>query len=213
MEFQRVSIRPKNGSSFSVLFNPTQYTIDKGNTLAETAIPGLDSPILQYVNGNTRTLNMDLFFDTYEEQSDVRYHTAKVYKLLMVDAETHAPPICNIVWGCFSFCGVLDHVSGKYTLFLPDGTPARATLSVTFKEYIEVAVLVRQDPTQSADHRKTRVVEAGEKLGDIAFREYGDARKWRPIADANQLDDPLHLTPGHVLIIPALDLSGGVKHA
>jgi nucleoid-associated protein YgaU len=213
MAFQRASIQPEHGSTFNVLFNPTQYTIEKSNSLAEAGIPGLEAPILQYVHGNTRTLNMDLFFDTYEERTDVRDHTSKVYDLLLVDAETHAPPICKIVWGCFSFRGVLDHVSGRYTLFLPDGTPVRATLSVSFKEYIEVEVLVRQNPTHSADHQKTRVVQAGDKLTDIAFREYGDARKWRPIADANRLDNPLQLKPGHVLIIPALNTKGARKHA
>jgi len=213
MEFQRVSIQPEGKSSFSVLFNPTQYTIEKANTLAETAILGLEAPILQYVHGNTRTLTMDLFFDTYEEGTDVRGHTAQVYELLNINAGTHAPPICKIVWGCFSFRGVLDHVSGKFTLFLPDGTPARATLSVSFKEYKEVEVLVRENPTESADHRKTCVVQAGDKLSEIAHREYGDARKWRPIADANHLEDPLHLTPGRVLVIPALDPSGAMKHA
>jgi nucleoid-associated protein YgaU len=213
MEFQRASIKPEGGSAFSVLFNPNQYTIDKANTLAETGIPGLEAPILQYVRGNTRTLSMDLFFDTYEEQTDVRDYTAQVYKLLLIDPAKHVPPICKVVWGSFSFRGVVDHISGRYTLFLPDGTPARATLTVSFKEYIEVEVLVRQSPTESVDHRKTLVVQAGDRIGDIAYREYGDARKWRPIAVVNQLEDPLQLTPGQVLVIPALDISGGVKHA
>ncbi len=44
----------------------------------------------------------------------------------------------------------MDHVSGKFSLFLPDGTPARANLTVTFKEFIDVEVLVQQNPTQSA---------------------------------------------------------------
>lgn len=213
MEFQRAYIQPEGGQGFSVLFNPTQYTIDKANSLAETGIPGLEAPILQYIHGNTRTLSMDLFFDTYEEQTDVREYTASVHQLLLIDASTHVPPICDIVWGCFSFRGVADHVSGKYDLFLSDGTPVRATLTVSFKEYIEVDVLVRENPTESADHRKTFVVRAGDRISDIAHREYGDARKWRPIADANRLEDPLQLTPGRVLIIPALDVSGAAKHA
>src|SRR4051794_3932383 len=213
MEFQVATIWPDGGDEFSVLFNPTQYSIDKANQIAEAAIPGLEAPILQYVHGNTRTLSMDLFFDTYEEQDDVRDYTDQVFDLLLIDPDTHVPPICDVEWGSFSFRGVLDHVSGKFTLFLPDGTPARATLSVVFKEYIEVDVLVQARPKQSADHRKTRVVQAGERLGDIAYQEYGDAAKWRPIADANRLVDPLQLSPGARLVIPALDTSGKVKHA
>jgi hypothetical protein len=205
MELQKISITPKGQSAFSVLFNPTQYTVAKANQIAEAAIPGLGAPILQYVHGNTRTLTMDLFFDTYEERSDVSSKTQKVYGLLDIDAATHAPPVCDIQWGTFLFTGVLDHVSGQFALFLSDGTPVRATLSVVFKEYIDVDKLVRVHPTQSADHRKSRVVTSGERLDTIAAEEYGDPGKWRVIADANNMNDPARLEPGRTLTIPPLN--------
>jgi len=203
MEFQKASIQPAGQGTIDVLFNPTQYGIDKGNQIAEAGIPGLEAPILQYVRGNTRSLSMDLFFDTYEEQADVRDWTDQIYNLLYIDPSTHAPPICTITWGTFSFTGVLDHVSGKFTLFLADGTPVRATLTVTFKEFIEVDVLVRQQPLQSSDHRKTRLVKSGDRIDNIAAEEYGSAKQWRPIAEASNLDNPRQLEPGRPLIIPA----------
>jgi hypothetical protein len=204
MEYAKASILPEGQNSIDVLFNPNLYTVAKGNTIAEAAIPGLQAPILQYVNGNTRTLGMDLFFDTYEEQIDVTMYTDQIYGLLAIDPETHAPPICEITWGGFFFRGVLDNVSGQFSLFFPDGTPARAKLTVTFKEFIDVRVLVQQNPNQSADHRKTRLVQIGDRLPEIAWEEYGDAAKWRPIADANGIDDPRNLEVGRQLIIPAL---------
>jgi hypothetical protein len=143
------------------------------------------------------------FVDTYEEQTSATEYTEKIYNLLNIDPDTHAPPICRVSWGQFRFRGVLDHASGKFTLFLADGTPVRATLSVVFKEYIDVSVLVREQPTQSADHRKTRVVKRGDRLDTIAATEYGDPRKWRQIATANDLEDVLHLEPGATLAIPA----------
>ncbi|MGA7413984.1 MAG: LysM peptidoglycan-binding domain-containing protein [Bryobacteraceae bacterium] len=204
MEFKRAAIDPQGQSRINVLFNPSQYGIDKSNQIAEIAVPGLEAPILQYVHGNTRSLSMELFFDTYEEQGDVRDHTNRIYGLLRINPETHVPPICKITWGGFSFTGVLDHVSGKFTLFVADGTPVRATLNVVFKEFIPVKVLVQENPTQSADHRKTRAVKAGDRLDLIAVREYGDPGKWRPIADANNLRDPRKLRVGRTLIIPVL---------
>jgi Contractile injection system tube protein/LysM domain len=203
-ERQVISISPEGGTQFNARFNPTEYTVAKANQIAEAGVPGLEAPILQYIHGNTRTLDMDLYFDTYEEGTDVRNLTNNVYNLLLIDADTHAPPICDIAWGGFQFRGVLDHVSGKFTLFLSDGTPVRATLSVSFKEFIDVDALVRVQPTQSADHRKQRVVKSGDRLDNIAAEEYGDPGKWRPIAEANSMDDPDQLVPGHVLIIPAL---------
>jgi Contractile injection system tube protein len=197
-------ISPKGQPPVDVLFYPNLYSIEQGNTIAEAPIPGLEAPILQYVNGNTQTLNMDLFFDTYEEQVDVTIYTNRIYKLLNIDPHTHVPPICDIKWGSFSFTGVLTSVNGKFSLFFPDGRPARALLTVTFKRFIDVGMLVRVDPTQSADHRKTRLVQTGDRLPVIAWEEYGDAAKWRPIADANGIDDPRNLEAGRRLIIPAL---------
>lgn len=213
MEFKKASIQPEGHGTIDVLFNPNQYSVEKGNQIAESAVPGLSAPILQYVHGNTRTLGMELFFDTYEEQTDVTEYTSEIYDLLGIDADKHVPPICTITWGGFSFRGVLASVNGRFTLFLSDGTPVRATLTVSFKEYIDVDVLVRENPTRSADHRKTRVVQRGDRLSMIAWEEYGDASKWRPIADANGLDDPRILDPGRRLVIPALKPLGATTRA
>jgi Contractile injection system tube protein len=200
-----VTITPKGHKAFQVLFNPTNYSLAKANQIAEAAVPGLNSPILQYVHGNVQTLDMELFFDTYEKASSVTTETDKIYKLLLIDPATHAPPICEVKWGTFILKAVLDHVSAKFSLFLSDGTPVRATLTVTFKEYLDVDQLVRVQPTQSADHRKMRVVRSGDRIDNIAGEEYGDPDSWRPIAEANHLNDPFDLEPGHILIVPALD--------
>jgi nucleoid-associated protein YgaU len=39
----------------------------------------------------------------------------------------------------------------------------------------------------------------------MAWGEYGDATAWRTIAEANEIDDPMRLTPGAELLIPAPD--------
>lgn len=214
MEYKKASIQPEGKDPIFVLFNPNTYTIDKSNQIAQSATPGLQAPILQYANGNIlRTLSMDLFFDTYEEQTDVQTYTDQIFALLDIKESTHVPPVCLIAWGSFTFRGVMEHANGKFTLFLPDGTPARANLTVSFKEFISVAVQVRQKTTQSSDHRKTRLVCSGDRITTLAFEEYGDATKWRPIADANGIEDPNNLEPGKRLIIPALKPVGQTSRA
>src|SRR5262245_9514368 len=126
------------GEKIEFLFNPNQFSLDKGNQLAEIGIPGLGAPILQYVRGGPRTLTMEVFFDTFEKQTSVRDHTDQVYRLLEIDPETHAPPLCTFVWGQLYFRCVVERVGGRFTLFLANGTPVRATLSVTLKEYVDV---------------------------------------------------------------------------
>ncbi len=210
MTLAKATITPEDNDPITVLFNPNQYSLTGSNRIAEIGIPGLGSPILQFVRGNSRTLTMDLFFDTYEEQADVRKETNKIYRLLDILGPTHVPPVCTFSWGSLTFVGIVTSVNGKYTLFLPSGVPVRATLSVTFKEHIPVDVQVRAIPTESADHTKTRTVKRGDSLFGIAAEEYGDPAAWRPIARANRIDSPRELEPGRVLVIPPLSGRGGL---
>jgi Contractile injection system tube protein/LysM domain len=202
MALEKAFIKTEDGEPIPVLFYPTQYSLDQGNQIAEVGIPGLSAPILQYVRGNPRTLTMDLFFDTYEEQADVRKYTSKIYGLLGIKSSTHVPPRCTISWGHFTFTCVVERVGGRFTLFLADGTPVRATLNVIFKEFINVEVEVRSTATESADHTKTRLVQRGDTLSSIAAAEYGDSARWRPIAETNGIDNPRLLEPGRLLVIP-----------
>ena len=195
---------PPGAQEIVVLFNPTNYGLDKANTFDEVGVPGLGSPLIQFVRGGAQTLTMDLFFDTYEAGRDVREHTSRIYGLLAIERTTHAPPVCAFRWGTFSFRCVLERVSGRFTLFFDDGRPARATLSVTFREFVDVQDQVRAAPTESADHTTTRVVKRGDTLAALAAAEYGDSRAWRPIAEANGIDNPRRLTPGQVLLVPPL---------
>jgi nucleoid-associated protein YgaU len=199
---EKATITPRNGQAIPVLFNPSSYTLEDSNHLAEIGIPGLGAPIVQYVRGNTRAMSMDLLFDTYEQQEDVSRRTDAVYGLLEIDPTTHAPPICTFAWGPLSFTCVLERVSGRFTLFLPDGTPVRATLGVTLKEHVPVDLEVRERPLESSDHTTTRVVRRHDTLASIAAEEYGRPGAWRAIAEANGIDDPLRLRRGTTLTIP-----------
>ena len=147
---------------------------------------------------------MDLFFDTFETQGDVRDYTNRIYGLLEIKKETHVPPLCTFRWGRFSFKGVIETVDGHFTLFLADGTPARAILTVSFKEAVDINKAVRRTATELVDRRKSWIVKRGETLNAIAAAEYGDPGRWRPIARANGITDPLSLRPGQRLILPAL---------
>jgi hypothetical protein len=66
------------GRAIEVAFNPEEYSLNKDNNFASQAVPGLSSPILQFVHGNVRTLEMELFFDTTDARTDVREQTQKV---------------------------------------------------------------------------------------------------------------------------------------
>jgi hypothetical protein len=199
-------MQPKGGKDqIKALFNPSQYTIDKTNTFASMQVPGRESSIIQFVRGESETLSLELFFDTYTYESgkDVREYTNKIRDLLNVNPEIHAPPICSFVWGKGGFTGVIEKAIVTYTMFLSNGTPVRAKVNLTFRQY--------QKPEQgearlsSPDKIKRITIANGDSLWLIAAEEYGDPSKWRAIADANNIDNPLVLEPGTEIIIPKIE--------
>ena len=196
------------GETFNVLFNPEEYTINKDNNFASQAIPGLSGPLLQFVHGNMRTLEMELFFDTYDTKSlpkqDVRDLTNRVVNLTAIDPELHAPPILRVSWASLQFRCVLARVSQKFILFADDGRPVRARLNVTFNEFIDADREAKEISRQTANFSKVHVVTQGETISLIAAKYYDDAQVWRPIAVVNDLADPRDLIAGQSLRIPAL---------
>jgi len=191
------------------LFNPEEYSINKDQNLAVQGIPGLSGPIVQFVNGNLRTLEMELFFDTWDTASaskkDVRKeYTDKIAGLMEIDSELHAPPLLVISWSSLTFRCVLARVNQKFTMFDTDGKPVRARLTCTFNEVIDPEQEAREVNRQTADFSKVYVVTQGDLLSDIANRFYNDPQAWRPIAIRNGIDDPRAIFPGQSLIVPSL---------
>jgi len=192
------------GKEFEVMFNPKEYTLDKSNEFANINIPGLESPLLQFTRGGLQTLTMDLFFDTYEKGKDVRKYADEVIKLMEVDEELHAPPVCKFYWGKgIEFVFVLSKMTKKFTMFDSNGIPVRATLTVTFNEYLTEAKLKKT--TSSPDRTKVYTLKEGDSLWAIAGEEYGNPAHWRVIAAANKIENPRLPPVGQEIEIPPLE--------
>jgi hypothetical protein len=200
--------------SIQVSFNPEKYTLNKGVQIAEIAIPGLDSPVLQFVRGQNEKITLELFFDTTESGmvdnvKDVRQYTSKIYDLVKINKKTLAPPRCTLSWGgqLFSFGSslsprcIVESVSEEFNLFSPDGIPLRAKLNVTFREYKTIEEQLHETP-HSPDRKKVRIIQRGQTLSHLAAQEYQDPGLWRLIADANNIDNPRRIAPGTSLVIP-----------
>jgi hypothetical protein len=202
----------KGSKVVDCLFNPTEYSFSKSNTWAPGKVVGKNLPLANFQGGGATTLTVSLLFDTYAiaQPTDVRKYTEKVFGLMTVDpslqdpqSKSSRPPVVSFRWGnSWSFKAVITQITQKFTLFISDGTPVRATLDVTFQQVEQEGTYPPQNPTSVAEAQKVHVVGPGETIDSIAFREYGDSRKWRVIADFNELDNPLRLQPGQQLAIP-----------
>ena len=107
-------------------------------------------------------------------------------------------------WGSLAFTCVLSRTTQKFIMFLPDGTPVRARVQVTFSQYNNAELEAKEIKRETADYSKFHVVRPGEKISAIAAAAYGDARLWRAIALRNGVADPLVMEPGRRLLIPRL---------
>ncbi|MET4023180.1 LysM peptidoglycan-binding domain-containing protein [Bradyrhizobium sp. S3.2.12] len=210
------------GDVITVLFNPTEYTFDRTNSYKSIPVPGLGAPLLQFVNGESDQLSMDLFLDDYtdprgptslqqKETDPLGKRLRDLTNLLEIDRDLHAPPPVRFNWGPMEFAAVIEKIGRKVTMFHPDGNPARVTLSVSFKEYRTLRQLIEDPRRESADKTKRRVVVGRDGLWLIASREYDDANQWVAIADANDLDDPREIAPGDWLELPAMETPNGTR--
>lgn len=189
-----------------VRFNPTEYRHEKSINYADQNMPGFSSPVTQFVSGDAETLSMELFFDTYENEKgerDVRtVYTNKIDDLVRVKRDIGKPPVCEFKWGeDFTFRGILQSANKRFTMFLSNGTPVRARVDVTFKEYNPPRLQKEKEPPEAPNTKRHRVTQ-GDSLWSIAATEYDDPQLWRKIADRNDIENPRMLEPGTELAIP-----------
>jgi hypothetical protein len=127
---------------FEAQFNPKEISIDKSVPWKKHKSSEGDAPTLEFTAAEPRTLGAELLFDTFEAGTNVQNLIAPLEKLATVDPTRKRPPLIQFSWGSKfpAFAGVIESISVKYTLFLPDGTPVRATVAVTVKEAASVRV-------------------------------------------------------------------------
>jgi hypothetical protein len=201
----------KAGQTIECMFRPKEYTVTKQNSWQMKEVKGKDVPQLEFSGGGASSLTMELFFDTYESGKDVRKeYTNKIWELMAIDDKLTdkinrkgRPPKVQFQWGpVISFKAVITNITQKFTMFKADGTPVRATLTVAFQEAEKPGKYPFQNPTTgSKPGYKVRIIKEGETLDWIAHEEYGNPALWRFIADTNNLENPVKLSPGQVLSI------------
>lgn len=189
------------GEKIPVLYNPVDYT------RVRSLVVNTTSAGVQFQSLSEPEFSVDLFFDTYEQGTDVRRLTGRIAALQEPTEGRGAkrePPQCLFSWGGFQYSGILTRLTQRFTLFLPSGIPVRAELSLTFtatptpKQVMEDAGL--------DNCRKLHVVKSSDRLDVLAFLQTGDPANWRAIAHANGIEDPIAFPTaqdvGRTLVIP-----------
>ena len=148
---QKLSISSLEGTAITVtaMYNPKEVQVDKSVPWTKQAHSKGDQPSLEFSSADGRLMSFELMFDGFEAGTNV--HTAFIQNLvklaLVQDAngaeDKKRPPKVVVKWPggkLPDFQGVIESVSTSYTMFLPDGTPVRATCRVAIREASHLSV-------------------------------------------------------------------------
>jgi phage tail protein X len=210
--FVKAKLKIDNGPELDCYYNPTEYSLTKSNEWKYKPVTGTSFTEPEFGGGQPRQMELSLLFDQSfpPYKMTVRAATAALLDAMEVPSgksggtPTAVPPFVTFQWGALIFKGAMTSLTCAYKLFRPDGEPIRADVKLTLKQ--AAATIAGQNPTTRAQagfgsHR----VRDGDTLPSISYRAYGDATRWRLIAEANGVDNPLHLRRGSSLALPALE--------
>jgi nucleoid-associated protein YgaU len=199
------------GELFSVpfQFNPKELTFSKSAKWPRQQAKAAKKAAAPEFSGSEPVkLSMEMFFDASAEHDG---SVVKAVEQLMtccmpteqsIKDKKPRPPLVRLIWGSITgFTGFVTQVSAKFTLFAPDGTPLRATCSVSVEEMPPPEP--KQNPTSgSIEVRGRYKLVSSDSLASVAYREYHDAAAWRAIADFNGIDDPIRVRAGDAILLP-----------
>jgi hypothetical protein len=204
----------ETGKKIPVMYNPTELSLNKTVHLQG------EGANIQFQRVSNDDLVVSLFFDSFEQKTDIRKTTDQLVALTQPTTGADVrkkPPVVTLTWAGPLFTGVIAKLEQKFTMFLPSGIPVRAEVAVTFK-----SVLTQQEDLRARGYYNCRqlwTVTENDRLYLIAEQVFGDPTLWRLIADTNNIYDPINFPQrtdiGKTLVIVDIhnDSAGGYANA
>lgn len=219
--YQKAKLQIDGGAAIDCLFNPTEFTVTKTNTWTFKEIKGNSFPPPEYGGGAPRELTVNLLFDStlLPTTPTVMSVCDDLFKMMEVPAGQQAggaesaPAYLTFSWGAYQgFKAACTSLTVAYQLFKPNGEPIRADVRMTLKQTEPASTASAptanqggNPTTQALPGVAIHTIQEGDSLPGIAYKAYGDATRWRTIAEANGVDNPFHLRRGSALTLPKLE--------
>jgi len=199
----KAELQAQEGAKTKIVcyFNPKEITIDKPVPWQKHKNVEGDEPTLEFTAAEPKTLACELMFDMFEERGDVyAKYVSQLEQLALIQSDVKRPPMVTFTWGSNMpvFKGVIEDLNVKYTLFLPDGTPCRATVNIKMKQ---AAKLMNKDEAKEAakkEEQQKGTPTDGSTRPDQAAQQVGDDN-YRDTMTRNNVDNPTSIPPGTTL--------------
>jgi Contractile injection system tube protein/LysM domain len=188
-------------------FNPQEYTISKTNVWTYKPTQGKDRPDPEFGGGLPMTYKLSLLLDASLAGPDGSIKDQANKLMQAMHGNGSAPKFVTFTWGSVKLPKAAPmSLQIQYAMFHPNGEPMRAFVDLELAQAEPTSPVGQaQNPTtRGTAGLKQHIVQGEDSLQSIAYEAYNDATNWRPIAQANQIDDPLRVRRGTSLTIPRL---------
>jgi hypothetical protein len=219
--YTKAELDIEGGPTIKALFNPTELSITKANAWNAETKKGTSFSKPAFGGGSPREMSVNLLLDDSIPNGErkVKEIADELLKMMDVPSGTGggnakaAPPHVTFKWGDVpSFKAACTSLTITFQLFDHTGTPIRADVKLALKQVEPAPTSSSNSPsrptnptTRSEGGLGVHIVRDGDSLHSIAHRSYGDPGRWRLIAEANGIDNPLHLRRGTALDLPRID--------
>lgn len=208
--FERAQLVIDGQDPIQCAFNPQEYSIAKTNVWTIKPVTGTDTPVPQFGGGMPWVINVRLLLDASMNGQDASIKDDALKLLKMMESGGgggggSAPPFVTFKWGSIeSPKTVGSSLRIQFVMFRPNGEPARALVDLELTQ-ADIAQPGQNPTTRAIAGLKVHTISDGDSLPSLAYDAYGDPTRWRVIAHANGIDDPLALRRGDQVTIPRLE--------
>jgi len=207
----------EGGTKFDVQYNPKELKFTRAINWQKLDKVGSEKVPMEFQAGEPNALTMELFFDTTVEDAVTDVRTMWIDGLLQWttpevgpsgNRKKDRPYAVTFTWKDFTMKGVIDKLDVTYLMFAADGTPVRAKVALSMKEWNdEYSWAGTKGKANTLDELtgvttqtlQIVVTAPGDTAASVASANDVDVRD---VCEANNIDDPLEeLVAGIEMII------------
>lgn len=204
-----IMVQPPGIGIVTFHYNPEEFTIQQSADWFSTPQAAQqDGGEPQFQGVKPKSMDVKILLDTFSIPPNPPEPAILILKEAMkptpesIAIPPAKPPLVTFGWGTNIVLeqAFIKSLSYTYKRFLL-GNPVRAEVTVGLEEV--PSVVPGTNPTSGGiATRRTHTVIEGDTLASVAWEEYHDPNKWRALAEANGIDDPMRVPTGTVLLVP-----------